>query len=155
MSLLLLGFDVEYSNAQQVVSSSGATITSSGGSLSYSVGQLVYHAYAGSNGSIGEGVQQSIVISVVTEPVVAGIKNINIDLSVYPNPVTDWVTLDIENFDGHLTASLFDLNGIKLKAYPINGHQTIMDINDLKASIYLLRVNSDSGHLKTFRIIKN
>jgi hypothetical protein len=77
------------------VNASGGDATGTSGTVAYSVGQVVYTSNTGSTGSVAQGVQQSYEIFMV------GIKEteLNISLSVFPNPTSDNLTLQISNYN--------------------------------------------------------
>jgi hypothetical protein len=81
--------------AQESVNASGGDATGTSGTVAYSVGQVVYTSNTGSTGSVAQGVQQSYEIFMV------GIKEteLNISLSVFPNPTSDNLTLQISNYN--------------------------------------------------------
>lgn len=144
-------------NAQEAIPAAGGDASGGGGSVSYSAGQTFYHTYAGPNGSVAEGVQQPYEISVVT----AIEEAMEIKLSVYPNPVSDLLMLDIGNVpDGNfelteLFYELYDLTGKLLRTGKISGDETGISMSDLKSSTYLLKLNQSNREIKVFKIIKN
>ena len=96
--------------AQESTNASGGDINESGkGSVSYSIGQIVYTQNTGSNGSLAQGVQQPYEISVVT-----GMeeKGISLELSVYPNPVTDYLNIILSDaVNKNLKYSFYSVEG--------------------------------------------
>lgn len=153
MMLLLLGTVQVF--GQQTVSTSGGTIVEKGASFAYTIGQPAYIAFSGTNGSVGEGVQNSIVISVVNEITGIGDNFSEVKLTTYPNPTSENLIIEIENFTRQMQATLFDQRGINLKTISIDSAHSTLDMTDLNTSIYFLRVAGENGYLKTFRIIKN
>jgi len=108
-AILLLGLGLTGLQAQETIPATGGNATGSGGSASYSVGQVVYTTNTGTNGSVAQGVQQPFEISVVTG--IEQTKGINLSVSAYPNPATDFLMLKVENYDnGNLSYQLFDMN---------------------------------------------
>jgi len=81
-----LSFSVQAQTSHQVLSASGGDASGSGGTVAYSVGQIVYSTSTGTTGSVAQGVEQAYEISSV------GIKEtaLNISLSVFPNPTSDF-----------------------------------------------------------------
>jgi hypothetical protein len=140
--------------AQQVVTTSGSNATGAGGTSSYTVGQVVYNTYTGTNGSAAQGVQQPFEISVVT-----GIEEalgISLEIMVYPNPTTDFLTLSVDNFEAsNLSYYLYDINGRLLETQKLEGKQTSIAMSNLVPATYFLKVSEGSKELRTFKIIKN
>lgn len=92
--------------AQESVNASGGDATGSGGTVAYSIGQVVYTTNTGSNGSVAQGVQHAYEIFTV------GIKEtaLNISLTIFPNPTTDNLTLQISDYNNEkLSFQLFDI----------------------------------------------
>ena len=155
--LPLLGIGVKGLQAQQTIPASGGNATGSGGSVSYTVGQIVYTTYTGTNGSMAQGVQQPYEISIVNG--IAEAQSITLLCTVYPNPVTDRLTLKVDAstiFSKQLMYyQLFDLNGKILVNKQIVANETNIVMSNLVAAIYFLKVIQDNKVIKTFKIIKN
>jgi hypothetical protein len=152
-AVLLLGLGLTGLQAQEVIPATGGNALGSGGTVSYSVGQVVYTTNTGANGSVAEGVQQAFEISVVT-----GIEQtaINLAISAYPNPTTDYLMLKVENYDkGNLSYQLFDMNGKILENKKVKGLKTIIVMSSLVPAIYFVKVTEGNREVKTFKIIKN
>ena len=98
-ALLLLGLGGATSlQAQETVTTAGGEASGSGGTASYTVGQVFYTTQTGTNGNtVAQGVQQPFEISVVTG--IPEAKGINLSVSAYPNPATDYLTVKVENYD--------------------------------------------------------
>ena len=158
-ALLLLGLGLTGLQAQESVNATGGDASGSGGSASYSVGQVAYQTQTGTNGSVAEGVQQPYEILVVTGFEEA--KGINLSISAYPNPTTDYITLIIDDnvqtsHDlSQLSFQLYDMNGKLLQSEKITGNQTSIVMSNLVSATYFLKVISGSKSVKEFKIIKN
>jgi len=142
--------------AQQSINTSGGNANGTGGSASYSVGQHDYQNYAGSAGSIAEGVQQPYEIFEVG---ITDYEGVAIECQVYPNPTNDVLQLRIMNYElrdgGELHFSLFDLNGRMIMQQEIVGESTEISMGGLPTGTYLLHVLVDKKPAKAFKIIKN
>lgn len=158
-ALLLLGLGLTGLQAQESVNATGGNASGSGGSASYSVGQVVYTTNTGTTGSLAQGVQQPYEISVVTG--IEQFKGINLSVTVYPNPTTDYLTLSIDNNVQaqhslpQLSYQLFDTNGKLLQSATIKESQTSINMSSLVRATYFLKVSQNNTSLKTFKIIKN
>ena len=154
--LLVLTFSLSVATAQEGINATGGDASGSGGSASYSIGQVFYQTHTGTNGSVAEGVQQPYEISVVT-----GIeeKEINLAISAYPNPTTDYLTLQVgasTTLNIHtMSYQLYDMNGKILQSNKIAGNDTSIIMSNLVPSTYFVRVMEGNKELKTFKIIKN
>ena len=156
-AVLLLGLGLTGLQAQTSVNATGGDASGSGGTVSYSVGQVVYTTNSGTNGSVAQGVQQPYEISVVTG--IEEAKGINLSVTAYPNPTTDYLTLSI---DASTTLSiqsmsyqLYDMNGKLLQSEKITGNQTSIVMSNLVPANYFVKVTQGNKEVKTFKIIKN
>jgi hypothetical protein len=141
------------SYAQQSTNASGGNALGGSGSASYSVGQVVNATIQGKNGTLAQGVQQTYKITVLTG--VNEAKGINLTVSAYPNPTTDYLILKIENDNyANLSYQFFDLHGKLLESKKIEGSETSILTSNLLRSTYFLKVTQDNKELKTFKIIK-
>jgi len=153
-AVLLLGLGLTGLQAQTSVNATDGDVSSSGGSVSYSVGQVVYTTHAGTSGSVAEGVQQPYEISVVTG--LEETKGINLSVSAYPNPTTDYLTLEVKDVELlNLHFQLYDMNGKLLQNEKITGNQTSIVMSNLLPATYFVKVIQGNKEVKTFKIIKN
>ena len=153
-TVLLLGLGLTGVQAQTSVNATGGDASGSGGSASYSVGQVVYTTHTGTSGSVAEGVQQPYEISVVTGLEEA--QSINLSVTAYPNPTTDYLTLRIDEFEiSNLSFQLYDMNGKLLQNEKITGNQTSIVMSNLLPATYFVKVIRGNKEVKTFKIIKN
>lgn len=140
--------------AQQAILSAGGNATGSGGSASYSVGQLLTVTGFGNNGSVAPGVQQPFEISVITG--IDDAKEVSIHFTVYPNPLTNFLTLKIEKMDfTSMECHLYNLSGKLLDSKNITAQETIISMQEHPAGIYFLKVAFLTEEIKTFKIIKH
>jgi hypothetical protein len=148
----LLGFGLT-AQAQQANPATGGDATGSGGSVAYSVGQIVYTTHTGTTGSVAQGVQQPYEISVVL-----GIENslIDLDISAYPNPTTQNLTLNIGNdISETLHFQLCDLSGKIIERRKISNRTETIHMENLATGPYFLKVSNANNEVKIFKIIKN
>jgi len=152
--ILFLGLGLTGLKAQTSVNATGGNALGSGGSASYSVGQVTYTTNTGSSGSVAQGVQQPFEISVVTA--IEKAKGINLLVSAFPNPTTDYLTLEIKDFElSNLCFQLYDMNGKILQSEKITGNQTIIFMSNLFPAVYFVKIMQGNKEVKTFKIIKN
>ena len=153
-ALLFLGLGLTGLQAQESVNATGGDALGSGGSASYSVGQVVYTTNTGTNGSVAQGVQQAFEISVVTGLEEA--KGINLSVSAYPNPTTDYLTLEVKDVELlNLHFQMYDMNGKLLQNEKITGNQTSIVMSNLVVATYFVKIIQGNKEIKTFKIIKN
>lgn len=156
-ALFLLGLGLTGIQAQEIhetIPATGGNAFGSGGTVSYSVGQIVYTNNTGTNGSVSQGVQQPYEISIVTE--LEETQGINLSVTVFPNPTTDYLTLSTGNFDNkNLSFHLYDINGKMIQESKINVSETKISMTDLPPATYFLKVTVNQKEVKTFKIVKN
>ena len=153
-AMLLFGLGITGIQAQETIPASGGNASGSGGSASYSIGQVAYQTQTGTNGSVAEGVQQPYEISVVTGLEEA--KGIHLSVTAYPNPTSDFLTLEVKDFElSTLHFQLYDMNGKLLQNKKITSNSTNIFMDNYISGTYFLNVTDDNKVIKTFKIIKN
>lgn len=156
---ILLAFTSTFSTAtaQESVNAAGGNASSSRGSVCYSVGQFVYITHTGTNGSVAEGIQQPYEISLVKGS--DEDKNINLSLSAYPNPTTDYLQLIVNASDKlsiqSLSYQLYNIKGKLMQSGKLTGTETQINMSSYGSSIYFVRVIQNNKEVKLFKIIKN
>ena len=155
-TLLILSFLFSFSlNAQtshQVLSATGGDASGSGGTVAYSVGQIVYTTNTGTTGSVAQGVEQAYEISSV------GIKEtaLNISLSIFPNPTSDFLTIKVEVYNNEaLSYHLIDEQGKSVLNEQITNQETQVAMSTLARGAYFINVLQANKKIQTFKIIKN
>ncbi len=144
---------VSFCYAQQAISSAGGDITGSGGAVSFTAGQMDYISFAGTSGTVLQGVQQPFEIMVVT-----GIEphnEITLECLVYPNPATDFLTLKIQRERiENLSYLILEMNGKIIEAKDINNIETSISLQGFLPATYILKVFESAKEIKTFKIVK-
>jgi len=143
--------------AQEAIPVSGGDASGSGGSASFTVGQIVYTTNTGTTGSVAQGVQQAYEIFVITGN--QEIKGINLTCSVYPNPATDFLKLNVKDFNREdLSYMLYDLKGKVLETNAVRNIETTINMGTLVAGTYFLKLvqltDNSPLEIKTFKIVK-
>lgn len=139
--------------AQQGFTAAGGVSSGSGGTATYSVGQIVYTTNTGVGGSVAQGVQQPYEISIVLD---LEDHQISLNMKVYPNPTSDFLILNVGNFElSTLNFELFDVSGKLFESKKITSITETISMENLPSSTYFLKVTSNNEEVKTFKIIKN
>jgi hypothetical protein len=75
-------------------------------------------------------------------------ENKDLNISIYPNPTTDFVTVDADELQ---SVTLTDINGKTLSSMATKGNSIRLDVSDLKAGVYLLsaKTRSTSSFVKS------
>jgi hypothetical protein len=149
---LLLGIYFNNLKAQESIVASGNNFSNSSGSVSYSLGQIAYTTNTGSNGTISQGVQQPYEIFDLS-----GNQNItlNFALTAYPNPTSEFLTLNYSNYTNeNANYQILNLEGKLLETNNINSTQTLIDFGKMAAGSYTIKVTLDNKELQVFKILK-
>ncbi len=144
--------------AQNVTSSAGGDIQSSNGSsISYTLGQVAYTTIVSADKSFAEGVQQTYALHV--SPIDPGddTDGVSINCSVFPNPTSNNVTINIKNADPTAFQYLLYTSNRKLITQnKIQSSSTVVSMVDLPTGAYLLTISSSKKNLmRIFKIIKD
>lgn len=154
VSLAFIGTSSFASFGQQATVSSGGDVNAVDGSVSYSVGQVVVQTLSDGTHSLAPGVQQPYEISDYVGLYEMAMSNL--ELSAFPNPTTDGITLGISNYaEQSLSYVLLDASGRQIQASNIFTASTVIDLNSLQPATYFLRVDENARPIKTFKIIKH
>ncbi len=140
--------------AQEVVPAAGGIASGAGGSVSYSVGQLTYQFHSSSSGSVAEGIQLPYEISVVTA--IEDAREIKLTVSAYPNPTTDYLTLQVDAFNlSDVSYHVYDMQGKLLQSENISDIHTQISMGNLVPAMYFVIIMQHNRNVKTFKIVKN
>ena len=151
---LAFAFMLSPANAQNVILTTGGEASGSGGTVSYSVGQVSYAIHTGTGGSVSEGVQQPY--ETYEETGIDEAFGIELLVTVYPNPASDYLTLKVESYEiENLSYQLYDMNGRLVESKKITGIETGINMANLTPSTYFLKVIDGKKEVKTFKIVKN
>lgn len=150
-TLLLIAFCTK---AQHASVASGGDAFGRDGTASYSVGQVVYTTPSDYRNSNEQGVQQAYEVSEIMEK--DSLLQNNLELTVYPNPTTDKLTLEIPNFnEENISYELITLTGQLLETHEINESTTALVLKNYAQGTYLLKIVNNQQPIKIFKIIKH
>ena len=150
---VILIFYMTSSLAQEAIIPAGGDGTGSGGSVAYSIGQILYTSSSGASAGLIHGVQQPYEITVVTG--LDDFQDIGLNLSTYPNPVTDILILKVESLEWQdMNFQMYNSEGKIFMNNKLLNAETSIDMSNLAPGIYFLKVNMDTDAVKTFKIIK-
>ena len=151
LCVLLLLNCIAAIEAQEIIPAAGGNASGNGGMVSYSLGQVVYTTNTGGNGSVSQGVQQ-VFVSVITN---TKEKRISLELSTYPNPTSDLLVLNAENYNNpSLAYQLYDMQGNVMATEKLTNETTFIEMAKLSSGVYLLRITDAEKQVKTIKVIK-
>jgi hypothetical protein len=156
MKLLVFFILISFSlSAQYNFTSGSGELKGPGGSASQSIGQIAYTYIHSDSGSVKQGVIQPYQIFVISGE---DIRNIELSLKAFPNPVFNILNLLVdENFlnkDQELEYQLFDINGRLLEANNISTALTEITVSQYPPAAYFLQVRAQNKPIKIFKIVK-
>ncbi|RYM32804.1 CHRD domain-containing protein [Brumimicrobium glaciale] len=64
------------------------------------------------------------------------------NLTAYPNPTSDIITLSFEKFEGEMTVQLVDIFGKIIQTKSVNANNTTIDMSKLPSGVYMLKAGS-------------
>ncbi len=143
---------------RQVIATTGGMQSGTSVELSSTIGETVVGLINSGTISLNQGYQQSDTPAdntIVEEEFV-------LNYSLYPNPSTDFVVVNLENkgTEENITLTLYSLEGVIVFSETLfiaqkGTSSTKIDVSQLASGIYSLRVsNTDTGNFETLQIIK-
>lgn len=105
MSVAFLPLGLGSLQVRESDNGSGIEATGPGITTCKLVVQVVYTTNTGTNGSLAKGVQQPYEISTTVD---INETSINLEMHVYPNPTTNYLTLDTDD-NANLSYQLYDM----------------------------------------------
>ena len=148
--LILLAIATGSVSAQTVFSANGGTATVAGTQVSWTVGEPVVATVSDGNSTLTQGFQQSkLTVTAIDDLQVQGV-----EIKVYPNPTSDYVTVHFSNTIEKPVYLLFDLSGRLIEQKNIESTGTKIDMSGYSGGSYILKLRTAKQPLQTFKIIK-
>ena len=91
-------------------------------------------------------------VAIITYEVTTGIYDVQQNVSIYPNPTTSDVTLDLSGLNAR-TVELFSMNGQLLNTVVPTTETMTLSLSQYANGIYFVRIHSDKG-VTTQKIVK-
>ncbi len=89
---------------------------------------------------------QVLVITSSKEPLFGGV-------TVFPNPVKDWLTVRFNDGEGQRQLHVFEANGRQLADYESSAEEARIDVRDYAPGLYFIKVRSGSS-ISVMRFVK-
>lgn len=153
-TLLIQGIG-SITNAQtitpDIITTSGGFFISANSSLSWTLGEPVMETDVAANSLLTQGFQQSQMSSVAVNKIAD-----ETDISVYPNPVSDLVVINIRSTENSiLKAELTDVLGKMFFQDKLLQQITTIDMRTFADGLYFLKLLSEDGKIhKTVKVEK-
>jgi len=137
-------------NAQEIISTQGDYFTNGTGSLSWTIGEPITETYSSASNDLSQGFQQTELQATLVEEAI-----IDITVQIYPNPVSDFLNISIDQQKINHSFLIFDAQGKLLKNEVILSSSSIIDFSLYTKGIYFLKIqNKDKQLIKTYKIVK-
>jgi hypothetical protein len=151
-TLLIIHFFVFatiFVSAQVVISTAGETQKISGFEISWTIGEPLIETISAENTILTQGFHQSKLTVTAIEEIT------NINLKVYPNPTSEFITIQFNTLEKNPDYSLLDFSGKLLEHKTISASTTNVNLKNLASGTYLLKIDDKNARqLQTFKIIK-
>jgi hypothetical protein len=138
--------------AQEVVTTAGSYVETSSGSLNWTVGEAVIETITNGTNTLTQGFQQSkLTVTAITD-----LKDSRIELSVYPNPTSDFLSIEVKtDKQRDLLLRLFDLNGRLILLKKMAGNKQTINMQNYSPATYILKVTEANKEIRTYQIVKH
>ncbi|HXC06484.1 MAG TPA: T9SS type A sorting domain-containing protein [Bacteroidia bacterium] len=140
------------STAPDVIASAGNFAAFTNGSMTWTVGETMIETYSPNPYSFTQGFNQPLPSIPISVPVLK--KNA---WSVFPNPVSDQLTIDLTDAKGNYLLTLQDIQGRILQTSNVMVYQSTVQIpfHSFANGIYLLSIlNTETHVLNSYKISK-
>jgi len=138
-----------YAQSANLVGVAGDNYSNTNYQLNWSIGETLTETYQNGTNVLSQGFHQN------TYSVVSVENNSNIDLRVYPNPTTDLIMVDFNQYENaSYVLTIIDLNGKVLHSKKLNSNKVLLNFATYVSGTYLLLVKQQDKLIKSFKIIK-
>lgn len=141
------------SHAQRVMATSGGTYSSAEHDISWTIGEAITSTLGSNDHTLTQGLHQPTL----TVTGIFVIKNMDIDFTVYPNPVEQMLTVDIGDYKNAFKLRIINnTGGVILNETYLSDFQKIdLNVESYLQGIYYMHVLSSSNTvLQSFKIVK-
>lgn len=148
VALLLSTSAFSQSLEPEVLSSSGDYFTSTNIKLNWTLGEMVTETFIAGSNILTQGFQQPNYLYTAVDETAE-----NKEISIYPNPFSDVVTINTGNYTG-VNVNVYDLQGKNLIENNINKSNLQLDFSAFAPGIYFIKIYNSEKILKTFKVQK-
>ena len=136
--------------AQERSVASGGEASGTGGTVSYTIGLPDFQTYSGTSGTISEGVQQAYELLSVN------VHEWDKDfiLKLYPNPVTDYLIIEVPETDAELTYNILSHSGQLLKSGNLSEIKTSIEVRSFVSEGYFIEIRKNNQLVRHYQFIK-
>lgn len=134
-----------------VLASGGETITSANNTITITIGEPIIGTV-----EIGSVISQGFLAGAAAGGTLTIDERLmSATIKVYPNPVVDILSINLDTFEGQAEARVYNNIGQLVKTVMLNTPNIKMNLNYLQSGIYLFNLHfSEHNRIKSFKIIK-
>jgi hypothetical protein len=81
-------------------------------------------------------------------------KNLNYNLKIYPNPVSDLLHIDFKNISGNKLVKILNVFGQKIDSYSTNEKNIEIDFSKVKTGVFFVNIVTDVSENMNYKLIK-
>lgn len=148
--LLLVLFRLLSLYSQSAISSGVNFTKNDNGSVCWAVGELVSETIAGNTIILTQGFFQSNLIVTALDEII----NPKLEISAFPNPVTDMLKVKCNNLENRLSYQITIISGELLCEGNLINKETEISFNRIPVGIYLFVIKMNNRIIKSFKIEK-
>lgn len=137
---------------KNLIATAGETVTTTTAILDFSIGEPLVNKIEN-----GTTIDQGFLAGVSEENALTTEDfSVAEEISIYPNPVSDFVTIDLGNKGDLYFLKIFSLDGKLVKQIPQLRGNSRIDLQELATGKYIVQlISEEKGKYKTFKLLKN
>ena len=98
-------------------------------------------------------ISEDFVEVIRTDVLAVADNQINLELSVYPNPTTDFVNISLTGINTGYAVNLYSITGQIVKSQTYTAQENRLQVSDLTNGVYVLEVIDENSNTRTVRRI--
>lgn len=136
---------------RQVIASAGNTISNANHKVTFTIGESIVGKIQ--NGTI---INQGFLAGASSGSTLAVDEQLlSTAIKVYPNPVSEILSIDLNDVAGDIKVLMYSLSGQLIKTVKLNAQKNTLNVSHLQSGMYLVNLHfSDNKTVKSFKIIK-
>lgn len=126
-----------------VIAGSGSDGNAGDYHLSWTLGEVAIATHSQTDATLLQGFHQpNYIFTRLVEDTEKGLR-----IRLYPNPTTDWITVEVEGLKKDITAELYDIFGRLIFYKKLNPPRTLFDLGGLPVGLYLFKIRYENHEM--------
>jgi len=150
IGIIMTSLATSQTASPELVSSAGDSFNNTSYQLDWSIGECITATHSAGSYVITQGLHQSSY-DIATEIDLAQ----DINITVYPNPTSDLISLSGFQTLSGLHVRITDINGKVLQQAEVTNETEQLNFSNYAAGTYFISVTENNQLIKSFKIIKN